>query len=298
MIGYIITVLTIVSIFSYQQQLASVIADTVTDTESLDVTAVVPSPNAPGSGGSSGSPANPSNSVTISGFSFPDAKLTLLKDGQVATTLIANQDGTFTIVVNGLNFGLYQFAVFAEDRDGIASSSYVVNAPVYAAQNYAYTGVIIPPTISVSSTTLQMGEFVTVYGYAPPGATVLIEIPGRLTLGSTVADTSGFYRYEVRTSLLAGLYQFRTRAQIGAMQSMQSKPIDVTYFDGTNPPNPIPPQLAKCVDYSKDSRVNLVDFSILLFWFNKLNPPIDIDCNGDNTINIKDFSILMYFWTG
>lgn len=301
MTAYVLIVLTIVSIFSFQEHIASVIADTVSDSDILDVTAVVPSPVIPGSGGgnSSGSPSNPTTAaVTISGFSFPGAKLTLLRDGGIVTSLIANNDGTFVIVVNGLNYGTYQFSVYAEDRDGVISSPYVVNVPVYAAQGYTYNGVIIPPTISTSTTQVGLGQSVAVFGYAAPGATILLDVPGRFALGSTIADGSGFYRFEVRDTLAPGIYPFRTRAQIGATQSLYSRPIEITYFSGTTPPGTIPPQLSGCVDYSKDGRINLVDFSILLFWFNKENPPREIDCNADNRINIKDFSILMYFWTG
>lgn len=284
---------SILSTFSYKGEVGNILAQ-MTDSDTLDVTAVVPSLNPPG--GASGSIANPSNSVTISGFTFPNAKVTLLKDGQVATTLIANADGTFRIVVNSLNLGSYQFSVFAEDRDGISSSPHVINAPVYTVGGYTYAGVILPPTIQTNTTTVGAGQSVVVSGYAAPGATVYIDVPGLFNLGNTVADQSGFYRFEVRDSLAPGLYMFRTRAQVGITMSFYSKPIQIVYYTGVTPP-PNPEQMNVCVDYNKDNRVNLIDFSILLFWFNKANPPQSIDCNRDNVIDIKDFSLLMYFWT-
>lgn len=258
---------------------------------------MVPGAATPG-GGSSGSQTNPQNSVTISGYTFPNAKVTLLKDGQIATTLIANNNGSFTIIVNSLNFGTYQFAVYAEDRDGITSSPYVVNVSVVSNQGYSYNGVIIPPTIQANPTSVLTGQPVAVYGYAPPGSTVSVEVPGFYNFGNTIADSSGFYRYEVRDNLPVGSYFFRTRAQIGAVTSLYSKPVVIQYYAPGQPPPPPPSTYGICVDYNRDGRVNLIDFSILLFWFNKTNPPREIDCNGDNRIDIKDFSILMYFWTG
>lgn len=289
-------VLAIVSIFSYQEEIARVIAAEVSDSDILDISAVVPSLTPPGGGGS-GSHTNPQNSVTISGYTFPNAKLTLLRDGQIATTLIANNSGSFTIVVNGLNFGTYQFAVYAEDRDGITSSPYVVNVPVVSTQGYVYSGVVIPPTIQASPTAVLAGQPVAVYGYAPPGSTVSVEVPGFYNFGSTIADNAGFYRYEVRAFLPPGDYFFRSKAQVGSVSSLYSKPVVIQYYlEGQQPPAPSP--YATCVDYNRDRRVNLIDFSILLFWFNKDNPPRAIDCNADSHIDVKDFSILMYFWTG
>lgn len=282
------------SIFSYRGVIVQTLAQ-MSDSDVLDITAVVPSLTPPGGGGS-GSQATPSGTVRISGFSFPGAKITLLKDGQVATSLNANNDGTFVIVVNSLNFGTYQFAVFAEDRDGITSSPHVINVPVYAATSYIYSGIVIPPTIRTNTTSVGTGQSAVVFGYVAPGATVYIDVPGLYNLGSTVADSSGFYRFEVRDVLAPGEYMFRTRAQVGAEMSFYSKPVTIIYYTGATPPGPS--QIGQCVDYNKDRRVNLVDFSILLFWLNKANPPKHIDCNGDEIINIRDFSILMYFWTG
>lgn len=294
---YAFGLLAFVSILFYQDQIAGVLAQT-TGTDDVDVTAVVEDPNANTGGGSQTGSTPIGSSVRISGVAFPGAKLTLLKDGQTATTLIANDDGSFVIVVNSLTYGNYQFSVFAEDRDGVVSSPYVVNVPVYEVKSYQFNNVIIPPTINTSTTAVGSGQSVVVFGYAPAGSTVFIDVPGRFNLGMTIADASGFYRFEVRDQLAPGLYDFRSRAQVGATQSMYSRPVFITYFSGTTPPPVVPPQYASCVDYNRDRRVNLIDFSILLYWFGKDRPPSEVDCNGDARIDIKDFSILMYFWTG
>jgi len=49
-------------------------------------------------------------------------------------------------------------------------------------------------------------------------------------------------------------------------------------------------------DLNKDGRVNLIDFSILLFWWGK--DDMCCDQNQDGNVNIVDFSILLYYWTG
>ena len=45
-----------------------------------------------------------------------------------------------------------------------------------------------------------------------------------------------------------------------------------------------------------NGKTNLVDFSILLYWWGKYNPAVDL--NQDGIVNLPDFSILMYYWTG
>jgi len=46
-----------------------------------------------------------------------------------------------------------------------------------------------------------------------------------------------------------------------------------------------------------DDNVDLVDFSILLFYWLKNNYP-EGDFNSDKIVDIKDFSIMAYNWTG
>lgn len=263
--------------------------------DTVDVTAVVPSSGGGGGGGGSGSIIG--STVKLTGVSFPNAKLKLLKDGQVTTSLIANNDGTFSIIVNNLPGGAYQFAIYAEDNTGTTSSSYVVNVLVSGSQVYPFNEIIVPPTLNTNLTTIGQDQHLVMYGYGPAGSTILFSVPGSLDLGSTIADSTGFYQFELANNLPPGSYQVRARAQLGDRQSMYSKPVAITFYTGAIVPPP-PTQYKVCVDYNQDGRVNLVDFSILLFWFGKTDMPTRIDCNGDRLIDIKDFSILMYFWTG
>lgn len=264
----------------------------------LDVSAVVPGAAPPGGGGSSGSTTGAT--VVMSGWAFPGAKLTLLKDGAIATTLIANQDGSFQVTLNNLSFGLYQLSIYAEDPSGILSSPHTINLVANASQPYNFANIIIPPTIVASPTTVSIGQSYVVSGYAPAGSSVQVTIPTINTpLGTVVADNSGYYQLNLTGNLPPGLYGLRARATLNGYTSLYSKPVlIISYLLGTVPIPPPPAQLGVCVDYNKDRRVNLIDFSILLFWFGKQPVNPTIDCNQDRVIDIKDFSILMYFWTG
>lgn len=277
----------------------SVTSYVVAQSEDLDISAVVGTPTPPsGGGGSSGSTTGAT--VVMSGLAFPNAKLTLLKDGAVSTTLIANPDGTFQITLNGLNHGTYQLSIFAEDPNGVLSSPHVINLLINSNQPYNFSNIIIPPTILANPTSVALNASYTVSGYAPAGSSVVVSVPNLQTnLGTATADSNGFYQLNLTGNLPPGVQALRARATINGFTSLYSRPVLVQYYlPGTVPIPPPPAQYGICVDYNKDRRVNLIDFSILLFWFNKPNAPPTIDCNRDNLIDIKDFSILMYFWTG
>ena len=54
--------------------------------------------------------------------------------------------------------------------------------------------------------------------------------------------------------------------------------------------------LCEGADLNGDGRVNLTDFSILLYYWGT-----DDECadqNKDGTVDLTDFSIMMYYWTG
>jgi len=51
-------------------------------------------------------------------------------------------------------------------------------------------------------------------------------------------------------------------------------------------------------DSNGDCRINLIDFSIMAYWYQRPNPPVTVDLNHDGVVNLVDFSILAYYWTG
>ena len=55
----------------------------------------------------------------------------------------------------------------------------------------------------------------------------------------------------------------------------------------------------KGADLNFDGKVNIIDFSILLYFWGQTKPAnIYADINFDGIVNIIDFSIMMYQWTG
>ena len=56
--------------------------------------------------------------------------------------------------------------------------------------------------------------------------------------------------------------------------------------------NPVCPY----ADLNLDGKINLIDFSVLLYWWGK--DYLCSDQNQDGKVNLPDFSIMMYYWTG
>jgi len=65
---------------------------------------------------------------------------------------------------------------------------------------------------------------------------------------------------------------------------------------------PIPPPLVappyQRIDFNGDSRIDIVDLSVLLYYYNQRAPSWSyFDLDGDGWIDFPDISILMYYWT-
>lgn len=67
----------------------------------------------------------------------------------------------------------------------------------------------------------------------------------------------------------------------------------------TIPPFSIPPPAGVCrsvADLNCDGYVDIVDFSIMYYWFEKNNIPARIDLAADGAINLADFSVMAFYW--
>lgn len=75
-----------------------------------------------GGGGSAILSSTPQTAVIFSGFAYPNSKVTLLKDGQIAGTIFAGADAAFQIGASNLSGGNYIFSIYSEDGKGYSSS--------------------------------------------------------------------------------------------------------------------------------------------------------------------------------
>jgi len=159
-------------------------------------------------------------------------------------------------------------------------------------------GLLLPPTLSLSNTRVSPGSTVTVSGQAIPNAQIEIQVGNSsLRTERTTSDATGRYTFQLSTATLRnGQIPIKARSITGTAPLLTQSGYStiVQLFLGVDGAPSTPS------DLSRDGRVNLTDFSILIFWWQTAggdsNPPADINSNG--RVGLEDFSILLFNWTG
>ncbi len=155
------------------------------------------------------------------------------------------------------------------------------------------------PSLKVSPDPVDPGATLVVTGYAIPDATITIENQNdkssvSLKSFTATSDSNGAWSITVDTlGFTKGTYKARAKAKQEAGVSTNFS--GYTYY-GVGEAATVP----RTSDLNSDKKVNLTDFSILLFWWGSdggaSNPPADI--NRDGKVSLTDFSIMIFNWTG
>lgn len=239
---------------------------------SNEATAVPTGSVTPPGGGSGGQTYS---EITVIGY--PSGKIVVLKNGAIDQEIQLGQNGQSKVVVS--SGGVY--SVYGKDSLGLSSPPVILTGT---------QTVFVPPTISVTEQKKQ----IFIQGTTQGQSQINIRITGPDGFNKTEGLTSnadGRYNFSLDTTdLKDGKYDTWS---VGP-NAQKSRTISFILNNGKiEIPTPV-----ACGDFNKDGRVNLIDFSILLYWYDSPNPPARVDCNRDNKIDLVDFSILMYEWTG
>ncbi|MEZ4156400.1 MAG: hypothetical protein R3B52_00270 [Candidatus Paceibacterota bacterium] len=142
-------------------------------------------------------------------------------------------------------------------------------------------------------------------GQTLPNATVTILRNG-LIVATAQADEAGSFQIIVASQPL-GIYTYTINASTGNLRSLnQSFPVENSQSSQAVISDVDASKMTSQTrgDLNSDNRVNLKDFSILVYWMNRLDFPETIRqaelgiLSGDGRITLRDFSILAYYWTG
>jgi hypothetical protein len=158
--------------------------------------------------------------------------------------------------------------------------------------------IILPPTIRVSNQNINPGAPLTVSGQAVPNATINLFLDNSTTpIQSTPSAANGTWTMNIDTARISiAEHTLRARSVTGTppLTSPSGFSSSVQLFVGVDGRATTPS------DLNRDGSINLVDFSILIFWWQTnggdSNPPADI--NGNGRVSLEDFSILLFNWTG
>jgi len=253
-------------------------------------------------GGGGGAAYTPVTRVIFSGRAYPNSSVTLLKDAQVAATTIAGRNSMFQIDLSGISAGNYMFSIYGEDKAGRRSSLLTFPISVTMGTTVNVSGVFIAPTIALDKSDVRQGDNLAIFGQSVPQGEIVILVNSKNEIFKKVrADSVGAYLYNLDTTVLEeGDHFVKSKAKIDEEISSFGRAINFTVGKTVADNNE---NVFIRGDLNSDGRVNLIDFSIMAYWYKR---PISAEFkkkekahfNGDGLINLVDFSILAYYWTG
>lgn len=255
-----------------------------------------------GSGGGGGiisSSRAPVASATFKGKAYPGSAIVLLKDAQVAATVVADADADFDVSLSNLSSGSYIFSVYGEDTKGNRSALQTFPVSIMPGTTANVSNIFIAPTIAVDKLQVRRGDNLTIFGQAAPSSEVTISINSAQEIFvKRETDNNGAYLLNFNTSVLdMGDHTTKAKATLGEAITAFGKVVGFTV--GTENVEAKVPQVAPAKgDANGDSRVNIVDFSIAAYWYKRSSPPASADLNDDGRVDLVDFSIMAFNWTG
>lgn len=237
--------------------------------------------------------------VTITGYAFPKSAIVILVDGKIAKNSTSDTNGSFSVTLDQIARGAYTFGVYGIDKNGVKSSTFSTTFSITGSRGSTLSNINVMPSLKVTPDPVDPNATLSVSGYAIPNAAITIENQNdkssvSLKTFTTTSDANGFWKMDISTDGFSkGTYKVRAKAkQEGGVSTNFS---GYTYY-GVGEAAAVP----RSSDLNRDKKVNLTDFSILLFWWNSnggaSNPPADI--NGDGKVSLTDFSIMIFNWTG
>lgn len=261
----------------------------------------VPPPVSSGGGGGGGSfqgiiPVRADTRVIIQGKAYPGATVNILKDGQVIGQVASDNSADFLYEMGNVTPGATTFGFWATDGRGVRSLTFTTTFQVTQNAVTTVSNVFLPPTLSLRERKVAQGGIVESFGTSAPNARVSLFVDKDTDARSVATSTSdGSWTSAFATGDLANEAFHAVRAmfeQFGSGDQAKSGfSQSVNFYIGERDV-----QVPGSADLNKDGKVNLVDFSILLFHWGTSNPTADI--NADTRTDLTDFSIMLFNWTG
>lgn len=236
-----------------------------------------------------------------------------LTSGGMWVTYVDGVSDSTTATVTGLgNDTSYDFRVSAVNPIGQGPVSFVVTGTPGSPAQVLITGIIdlSVPSISASTRITNEGSEAYEYQYTWCVTNADTNLCGggddisSASAAKLIQPSENWDSVLTATVNVAGTYWFHLEAQYGSDTSYASMLFTAvpgsTSGSGGGGGSSSGSRGKQCVggDLNKDKVVNIVDFSILLSFFNKVapfkNPCIDI--NQDGKVGVVDFSILLSQW--
>ena len=265
---------------------------------------VTPPSGGGGGGGSDTSTPTSGTGITLKGLAYPSARIVILKDASLGKEVIADSDGNFQATFS-VSEGIYSFGIYALDKDGFKSPTFGFTVNSRPGQTVTTSDIVVAPTITADKTIVKVGNVIKFFGYSYPISSVNIMINSeKEIIDKTTADKYGRWSYSLNSKELEkGDHTAKSQtvsSKILASSYSNALPFKVGDQDVLADNSKVKNSTCNTHgDINNDGKVNIVDFSILMYFWNKTNPSNPCaNINKDGRVDLKDFSIMLYWWTG
>jgi len=259
-----------------------------------------PAPSGGGGGGGGGivAPAVLKGSIVLQGSAYPGALVIILLDEKIIKQVSIGGEARFSQFFSAES-GTHSVGVFAEDKEGRRSLTFTFSVVVLGTSETTVSGIVLPPTVALDAQATSPRTLL-VSGASFPQAIVSLTFNSfHELIRETSVNDAGTWDFRLDTFLLEeGDHLVRAKTILeDTRESIFSESRTFTVLpEGLQI---VRKKVALCgiADFNCEGRVNLIDFSILLFNFG-IPEDFKTDLNGDGKVNIIDFSILLFYWTG
>ncbi|MDP3784692.1 MAG: dockerin type I domain-containing protein [bacterium] len=284
---------------------------TSSEVSATPAAAATPAPSGGGGGGGGGGgPLSSVTRISLKGRSYPGATVTVLKDGAFLEAVPVDTFGNWRLDKDLASAGTYTFSIYSTDRENNRSLTLSFTTYVSPSQTTTVSDIATAPTIVADKSEVKFGSDIKFFGYAYPASDVNVIINSEHSLyATTSSDKLGFWDFVFGSGNL-GKGEHTTKSQFETSDGVKSPfseslafrigDTNVPFGKVSRLPLPAAPAAArKPGDINGDSRINIVDFSIMLFFWNQRNPQNPAaDINKDGIANLFDFSIMLFWWSG
>jgi hypothetical protein len=250
----------------------------------------------------------PDTIIIFQGISYPQSTLTIQQDGSVLVEITTDAQARFDVQAI-VTPGSHTYSIFGLDGNGVLGKESNFTLTLSTGTTTTISGIFLGPTISVDKTSIGSGETATVSGTTAPNSEVNVTLASQQGFGASAgaphtavqianADNNGRWLQLYNANDLAvGPYTAKAQATDPITQSVSEFSKSVAFeVTGTGQPDECTGKLI--ADINCDGAVDLIDFSILLFYWESDSPAnARADINSDGTVDIIDFSIMMFYWT-
>lgn len=205
-----------------------VFATDISETTSITMSATVHS-NSPAVNfiGGSGGFILKGGVLIFRGYAYPNALITLTKNGQVVSNVFADKNAFFEISLTQPDLGNYDFVLGAKEASsGDLSIFYKFNVAIERGSNILISGIVFPPTINSNKSEITQGSVIKFFGRTIPNSKITLKIEPYQKYYTITADSLGNWTFYYDTSIVPkGIYQAKIKINFNNLLSEYSEPI-------------------------------------------------------------------------